>query len=268
MINVAIVGGGHGKQAAVNDDNSLRVSVVPPPQIQSASFGKVVVGVAGALSLINWSTYNEQTTAALRSINSDNAADAGAGTGAQQVKITYYDTLLQGPFTETVVMNGLTLVTTTNNNIAYVEKMEVVRVGSGQTNAGNITLHITAGGVGTIGTITTGLGRDLRTYWAQHYIPSGRKLVLGSVTIGTNGTLSGESFLTFDNPVINGVPDIQFAGSLIPGTNSITQVLVPQVVIFGPGRIRMWIIPVQKDQTWFGSFEWAEQDIQPGDRSF
>jgi hypothetical protein len=133
-------------------------------------------------------TYTEQTSNAQRSIVSASANDTSAGTGARTVKITYLKVDGTGPFEETVTMNGTSAVNTTATDICFIEKMEVVTVGSTGTNAGIISLKASTGGGGaTIGSIGTGslaAGGDGRTLWAHHYVPAGKVAHITSVTTG------------------------------------------------------------------------------------
>src|SRR4051812_44779293 len=102
---------------------------------------------------LNATTYNEQTSGAQRSFKSSSANDAAAGSGVRQVKIVYYTLssagVIAGPFTEIVTLNGTVAVPTVATNIALVERLEAVAVGSGGVAAGTITLYDDAGGAGS-----------------------------------------------------------------------------------------------------------------------
>ena len=272
MIKVGITGGGRGKIVGVDEaTKSLLVTVVPPPLLQSNSFGKIALGGAtsGTLNPIRFTPYFEQTTAAQRSLLSTSALDTAAGTGARQVKITYFDNLLRGPFTTIRAMAGLAAAATTVMDVAYVEKFEVIEVGSAGTNQGTITLAITAAGVGVIGTIATGVGVDARTYWAHHYVAADKKFQVGAIDCGaTAAAVNAEAFLTYANPLQSGTYDEQVIGSLAVGQNSPAdnRNLTPQFQILGPAKITLKVIPSGNNGTFVGSFDWSEEPIAPADR--
>lgn len=149
------------------------------------TFGDIT-SASTALKAVYRTAYNEQTTNAAREIISASANDTAAGTGARTVKITYLDQTGAGPFTETVTMNGTTPVTTTNTNICFIEKMEVITVGSGNSNAGIITLRTIADA--TIGTIAAG---DNITLWSHHYVPTGKTCNITGVSCSNSATVVG-----------------------------------------------------------------------------
>lgn len=115
--------------------------------------------------------YTPQGTDAQRSIKSSSANDTSAGTGARTIRITYYKADASGPFTTDLTMNGTTAVATTATDIALLEKIEVITVGSGGGNAGTISIYTDNAGAGSVwGSIAIG---DNQTYWAHHYVTSG-----------------------------------------------------------------------------------------------
>lgn len=121
-------------------------------------------------------------------IVSTSAADASAGTGAQQVKLTYLRSpaSLQGftVNTEFITMNGLTPVLTINTDIYRVEKVEIARVGTSQGSVGNITLQ-SVGGATTFEMIDSAR-RINKT--CVHFVPKGFKSTVFSVTKGVSTT--------------------------------------------------------------------------------
>jgi hypothetical protein len=152
-----------------------------------------VATAATTLQSVRATTYTEQTTNAQRSIVSSSANDAAAGTGTRQVTITYLDASGNGPYTETVTLNGTTAVNTTNTNICYIEKMDSTSVGSNGSNVGIISLKsTTAGGGTTIGTIAVG---DILTFWGHHYVPVNKTANITGLSIGHNGTVVGSGGL-------------------------------------------------------------------------
>jgi hypothetical protein len=91
-------------------------------------------------------TFNIMTTADTLDIVSTSTADSSAGTGARQLLITGIDENFLSQ-TEFVTMNGTTAVTTSNTWLG-VNRVVVFSSGTGNTNAGDITISDT----GTVGT--------------------------------------------------------------------------------------------------------------------
>jgi len=152
------------------------------------SFADVTLA-AIAQAPVRRTAYTEQTTNAQRSIASASANDTAAGTGARTVRIIYLTATFTGPFTETVTLNGTTYVNTVATDICYIEDIEVLTAGSGGVNAGIITLKAaTAGGGATISTIAIG---DNRTFYAHHYIPTGKTTNITGISVSHNGTTVG-----------------------------------------------------------------------------
>lgn len=269
MIDVGIASG-NGKRASVTDDNALRVFAVDHFGIQANSFGKVVLGggTAGLANAVRFTAYNEQAVQAQRALVSTSAADAGNGTGARKVRVTYFDEQLHGPFTTEVVMNGVTPVPTPAVNIRFIEKFEVVDVGTGGANAGVITLTVTAAGAGVIGTIATAAGFNNRTYWAHHYITGATKLTIGAMDAGTTNNVSGEAYIAYVNPVRTGSPEVQVFGSLCVGGGSSTneRSISPSFLIVGPARLTMYFIPSANNSNCFASFDWREEFATPEEK--
>lgn len=127
-----------------------------------------------AFTAIRATTYVEQSANAQRSVVSSDANDDGSpgGTGARTIRITYYDQAMAGPFTEDLTLNGTTPVDTVSSTICFIEKMEVLTVGSQLGNVGTIAMKSTTGGGGSnIGSIAPG---DNQTQWCHHYVPAGK----------------------------------------------------------------------------------------------
>lgn len=137
-------------------------------------FGYGQADTTGSLAIfpLRKTAYTEQTTASRFSLSSSSSSDSSTGTGARQVKVTYYTASgndIFGPYTETVSLNGTTNVQMVETSARFVDRMDVVSVGSGGVSAGTITLKNGSGA--TIGTITAG---QPSTQWAHHYVPTGR----------------------------------------------------------------------------------------------
>jgi len=98
-----------------SDQSPTAVTIVPTNAATGVSAGIRTLGggTAGSLNVVRATTYTEQTVNAQRSFASSSASDTGAGTGAQQVTLTYYDATGAGPFTEVVTLAGVVAVATT-----------------------------------------------------------------------------------------------------------------------------------------------------------
>lgn len=206
-----------------------------------------VATAATTLQSVRATTYTEQTTNAQRSIVSSSANDTAAGTGARQVTITYLDASGNGPYTETVTLNGTTAVNTTNTNICYIEKMESTSVGSGGINAGIISLKsATAGGGTTIGTIAVG---DILTFWGHHYVPVNKTANITGLSIGHNGTVvgSGGLFVIRGKSLLTGTtsPEKQYSDfiRLYGQSSTIVRTYLTPIQIQGPARITLYVTP-------------------------
>lgn len=102
-------------------------------------FGRATIGT----SILNVSELNQNVdlgavlaTASALDISSSNAADAAAGTGARTIEIAGLD-FAGNPLTETIALNGLTVVTTTKA-FWRVFGAQAVTFGTGRKNAGDI----------------------------------------------------------------------------------------------------------------------------------
>lgn len=204
-------------------------------------------------------TYTEPSSAAQRSIASASAADNSAGTGARTVRITYYDGSMNGPFTETITMNGVTPVNTTATDIRFVEKMEVLTVGGVGINLGAITLYGSTGGAGgTVGQILFGLGR---TRWAHHYVAADQTMHLLQITCGSRNAVSGVALFSVKNPLnANDIDDGGFPLVVQAGASQITVPFRTPRKIVGPARFRMDIWPnAATTNEWHATFDYLER---------
>jgi len=260
--NPVLVGGYDGTNTqTILTDTLGRIITAPSGAATTAgfSFGDIALS-AITTSVVRRTTYNEQTTNAQRSIASSSAADTNtAGTGARQVKITYYDSTGAGPNTETVNLNGTTAVATSNSNICYIEQMEVVSVGSGGANAGTITLFVNnAGGGGTIGTIAVG---DNETFWAHHYTPTGKTTYITSISVVING---GAGIFILKSKALNvaTAPESQISDFVRESAQAATSTrnYGTAIPVTGPARILMYVITeAGTSLTYRGAFDYYDQ---------
>ncbi len=170
----------------------VAVTTAPEGSTPGISIGTVTTTATTPVP-IRSTTYNEQSSGAQRSVASSSANDTAAGTGARTLRITYYTSAGLGPYFADVTLNGTTPVNTTPTDICFIESMKVLTVGSTGSNAGTITLYVsTGGGGGTIGTIAA---TENRTFWAHHYIPSGKTCHVTTMD-GHNNNSSNGTVLT------------------------------------------------------------------------
>lgn len=200
-----------------------------------------VATAAAATFTVEPTTYTEPASAAQRSIASANANDTAAGTGARTVEITYYDGSMNGPFTETITMNGVTPVNTVATNIRFIEKMEVITAGSLQVNNGIISLFgATGGGGGTVWTIPAFL---TRAEAARHYIASGKIMSLKTI-LGVSNNTAALAFLRVRDPV-SGIGAHRYIGPTIRLSSAASGGQVTELEAFtisGPARLTMFVL--------------------------
>jgi len=106
---------------------------------------------------------------------SSSAADSAAGTGARTILVEGVDENYR-KITQTFTMNGVTPVTSSINNWFRAYRAFVVTAGTGEVNAGAITIDL---GATTLATIPIGLGQS---QMAVFTIPENKKGYIVSIT--------------------------------------------------------------------------------------
>lgn len=236
----------------------------PANATTAVSHGRVL-GTNGVLSAVRATTYTEQTVNFTGSVKSSSASDAAAGTGARTIKITYVDSTGATSGTETATLNGTTAVNLVSTNKCFIEKIEVLTVGSGGANAGTITLFTGANGTGTtvgtiaVGTIVAAVG-DNQTFWAHHYVVTGKTCNLYNMTIGTNGNQNSIGFLRTKDPTSTNAAELQLTDVIVAGLNSDSdeRAYASPISVVGPARITMYIVPSGSNTNFFASFQYAD----------
>ena len=214
---------------------------------------------APSLKAIFATTYTPQGTNAQRSLVSASAADAAAGTGAQQVTITYLDAAF-AVHVEVVTLNGTAAVNTVGTNIAYIESMVVTQVGSGGSNAGIVSIMTgTAGGGTAWGSIASPAGvGDNQTFWAHHYVPAGVTCYVLSMEGASSAVMQTLILVRTGNPSATNLALIQIGPTLITPTAGDFREHDFQcaLAIPGPDRIECLTRPLAATaSTSFGGFE-------------
>lgn len=240
--------------------NPLFTYEAPSSSGEDLVFGSVTLSLLGQAA-VRATTYTEQASNAQRSINSSSVLDTSAGTGARTVRVTYYTVTGTGPFTEDLTLNGITAVNTVSTTICFIENIMVLTAGSGGSNAGIITLHSAAAGVGTIGTIAIG---DNQTLWAHHYVALNKTCYINALSCGNNATTvgSGGIFTLKEKPttVANAV-EIQVTDfTRVGGTNdAFVRPFSSAIPIVGPARITAYVSPeAASTVTQYASIDFVE----------
>jgi hypothetical protein len=222
-------------------------------RIPSSYSGQIVGSIqmnSNALNPFIDSSYTEPTSQGQRSLVSSSVNDTNStGTGAWSVTITYYDGSLNGPYTETINLNGTTPTNTVGTNIRFIESMIVNTVGTNGINAGIISLYSTTAGGGTvIGTINPGTNR---TSWAQHYIANNRTCYITGLCLtlnGDGGQFSAFTILKKSTPTVSNSPIIPITPFFKTHSNATTFSYLNReytLRVSGPAKILLY---VQTDQ--------------------
>jgi len=251
-----------------SDQTPIPVTFNVAGSTTGVSFGIRTLGgsTANLLFIMEATTYTEPASAAQRSMSSSSVNDTSAGTGARTVKITYYDNTGAGPNTETITLNGTTAVNTVASNIRFIEKMEVMTVGSGSVNAGTISLFGSTGGAGgTVGTIGVGnlitATGDNRTFWAHHYVAPGKtaqfSVLVCGIQSGGSGT-NGEFFIRYASPLIDNSAE-SVVGDVVLTVGAFERAFTFNPSVTGFSRVSAYAIPGTNNSTITCAFDWSEQ---------
>ncbi len=117
--------------------------------------GHIPTAAAGADCWEAGGAYPFQSTATVLEILSASAADTAAGTGARTFLLQGLDANFN-PISETITLNGVTPVATVNSYLR-VNLLRIASAGSGNVNAGDITLRVVSAGA-TQGIARAGTG--------------------------------------------------------------------------------------------------------------
>lgn len=260
--NPVLVGGSDGTLAQTLLTDSLGRLIIAPAGAAGTAKGFVngeVVLAATTVAPIRKTTYTEPAANAQRSIASASANDSSAGTGARQVRIIYYTTAGVGPLTETITMNGTTAVNTVATDIRFIEKLEVISVGSGGVNAGIVTLYGSTGAGG--GTVWSIAATDNRTFGAHHYVATGQKCNVTGLLIGIKGADTTSGFLRAKDPTVATSPENQISDTIrAPSSGQSFRSYGTPIVVTGPARITVFVAPDStSSRTYYGSFDFYEE---------
>ena len=147
---------------------------------------------------------------------SDNVADTSVGTGAREVLISALDANYIEQ-TETISMNGTTPVVTTRTDwfrLGLQSSMVVTSSGSGQINAGNISLKVSGGADRSLilsergrtfnSLFTVPVGKTLLVTDLQAIIPKNQDIILLCRVLvnGTNTFVGGANLPLYQNSIV------------------------------------------------------------------
>jgi len=107
---------------------------------QERCYGKKTTIGTGAFTLLENQPFIQPSGDIQTYIQSSDAADSSAGTGAQQVTIEYFSYAWGAKKTVIITLNGLNQVTVSVSDMYRIHGMYVNRKGSGSASAGDITL--------------------------------------------------------------------------------------------------------------------------------
>lgn len=239
-----------GQQAAIQIDANGRIVTSAITGFGAAfSFGDVSSS-ATTTTPVRRTAYTEPASTAAFSIKSASANDTAAGTGARTVTVTYMDSsyVMQ---TETVTLNGTACVNSVTTTARFIEKVTVVTAGSTGSNVGLLTLYTATACSTTVGTVAA---TDNQTFWAHHYVPTGKVCNVTGLSVNHNGTTvgSGAVFAIKSLPVsvANAVETQAGDFHRLYGQSSTAQrQYLSPIKIAGPARLVVYVTPETSSAT-------------------
>lgn len=123
---------------------------------------------------------------------SSDAADTAAGTGARTVQLVGLDANWE-PQTETVTMNGTSTVVTSNTWLRCW-RQRVITTGSGNTNAGQITVRPTTTTSAVMSQVQAGTGQSTILFYT---VPADKKALFRQLKFNVEGSSSSSTEVRF-----------------------------------------------------------------------
>lgn len=195
--------------------------------------------------------YVPPTVAMIHSMVSTSVADAAAGTGARTVRVEGLDTNFL-EIEETLTLNGTTAVSTT---LAYrrINQVQVETAGSGEVNAGAITLTMQNAPVTVTAHVVAGRGQLTQ---AIYTLPAATRGYLGRLyaIVNKSGVAASTASVTlFGRTGIDGSePAIRnkfTAGLSRDGAGYISHDLTPPLIVIGPCDVFFRVEEVSANDT-------------------
>jgi len=238
---------------------AIPVTTSPSGSVPSLAFGDITLA-AITTAAIRRTAYTEPSANFTGSVSSSSANDTSAGTGARTVRITWMNATGTTTGTENVTLNGTTPVNLVTTTKCFIEKIEVLTAGSGLVNAGTLSLFTGSAGGGTlVGTIAVG---DNRTFWAHHYVVTGKTANVTGILFGTTVTNSAgvcNGFLrAITLPVSTSIEKQVSDGITIAGvsSSSVFRSYGSQIQVAGPARVTMYVTTLNGSSfVYRGSFD-------------
>lgn len=221
-------------------------------------YGAYLPTAATSLTAVRASLFVEQTFPCQRSFSSTDSTDNASGSGARQVRLTYYDGQMNGPYVEDLYLSGTTAVNTINTNIQFVEHFRCMLVGANGGNAGNVNMFATSSGAG--GLIAQIPAGDGKTYYAHHYVRSGDVFSLKGLFANTT-TVAGNVSVRSINPFVTGAFEDQVGTAFraLPGGAGSQFDFNGDLQVIGPSRVTIYTKPDSAlATTWYVNFAWEE----------
>lgn len=221
-------------------------------------YGAYLPTAATSLAAVRASLFTEQTWPCRRSFSSTDGTDNASGSGARQIRLTYYDGQMNGPYVEDLYLSGTTTVNTVNTNIQFVEHIRCTLVGANGGNAGNVNMFATSSGAG--GLIAQIPAGDGKTYYAHHYVRPGDIFSLRRLFINTS-VCAGNVSVRNINPFVTGAFEDQVGTTFraLPGGAGSQFDFDGDMQVVGPARVTVYTKPdAATATTWFINFAWEE----------
>lgn len=241
----------NGQQAAIQVDNNGRIITSAITGFGADFvFGDITLS-AIALATVRRTTYTEPAAAAAFSVKSASAADAAAGTGARTVRVHWADASVTALNTEVITLNGTTCVNSVATTAKFFEDFDVTTAGSGGTNAGILTLYTGTGCVTAVGTVNAG---DEQTFWAHHYVPTGKTCNITGLSVSHNGTTVGSggvfAIKALDLSLAN-ANELQVGDfhRLYGQSSTAARQYLSPIKVVGPARILVYVTPETSTST-------------------
>jgi hypothetical protein len=197
-----------------------------------AQYGHTPAAAANTDTWEGGGLYAFQAAAVTLEALSASANDTAAGTGARTFTIMGLDNNFN-PISETITLNGVTPV---QSVLQYrrVNNFTIASAGSGNVNAGDVTLRVTGAGA------TQAIARALYGYSksAIYTVPAGFSLLVTDLLLECGGTgaatnitfsftrISSSGLITTTNEYPTGptvpVERVVFTGAMVPSTTTLT----------------------------------------------
>lgn len=174
------------------------------------------------------------TTAAQRSIASSSASDKTGSTGAITVQLTYCDGNMLCGKTDTVTLNGTLAVNTNVTDIQFVERMDVMSVGTNGANVGAVSIFsLVNGGGGSFVCIAVG---DNASFFAHHFVSASSATQILGLNCSASAQAGTVTIASQGDPRVTNVVQVNQGVFRHGTTNTMRQFEVP-LTVTGPNFI-------------------------------